>query len=74
MITLIYEKQTSNAKKNKISNCPLCKVGHTSNKDKIWKFVEMEADHVQAWINGGSSDIKNCEMLCKTHNRAKGNR
>ena len=23
---------------------------------------------------GGSTDISNCQMLCKTHNRAKGNR
>ncbi|MBQ6193913.1 MAG: HNH endonuclease [Prevotella sp.] len=23
---------------------------------------------------GGSTDIENCQMLCKTHNRAKGNR
>ncbi|HRY62177.1 MAG TPA: HNH endonuclease [Candidatus Paceibacterota bacterium] len=22
---------------------------------------------------GGKTNIKNCEMLCKTHNRAKGN-
>jgi len=34
----------------------------------------MDADHVSAWSKGGKSDIKNCEMLCKTHNRAKGNR
>ncbi|MBQ9651980.1 MAG: HNH endonuclease [Prevotella sp.] len=26
------------------------------------------------WSKGGSTDIENCQMLCKTHNRAKGNR
>ena len=33
----------------------------------------MDADHVTAWSKGGASDIKNCELLCKSHNRAKGN-
>ena len=35
---------------------------------------EMDADPVSAWSKGGATDIKNCEMLCKTHNRAKGNK
>lgn len=34
----------------------------------------MDADHVKAWSNGGPTDESNCQMLCKTHNRAKGNR
>lgn len=46
----------------------------TSNKEKVWKLDEMDADHVAAWSKGGATDIKNCQMLCKTHNRAKGNR
>lgn len=33
----------------------------------------MEADHVTAWSKGGNTDLSNCEMLCKTHDRAKGN-
>ena len=32
------------------------------------------ADHVTAWSKGGATDISNCQMLCKTHNRAKGNK
>ena len=56
------------------SNCPLCALGHDHNQARIYKFVEMEADHVTAWSNGGATDISNCQMLCKTHNRAKGNR
>ena len=36
--------------------------------------AEMDADHVTAWSKGGTTDIKNCEMLCKSHNRAKGNK
>ena len=43
-------------------------------QQRIYKFAEMDADHVTAWTNGGATDIANCQMLCKTHNRAKGNR
>ena len=56
------------------SNCPLCAVGHDANKSRIYKFDEMDADHVSAWSKGGESSAKNCQMLCTTHNRAKGNR
>ena len=70
----VYTKQTSEAEKKSISNCPLCAIGHDSNKTKIWKIAEMDADHVTAWSKGGATDINNCEMLCKTHNRAKGNK
>ena len=70
----VYEKQTREAETKKKSNCSLCAVGHDANKDKIWSFGEMEADHVSAWSKGGATSTKNCEMLCRTHNRAKGNR
>ena len=70
----VYTTQTAAAKKKEKSNCPHCAIGHDANKSKIWSFDEMDADHVSAWSKSGKSDIKNCEMLCKTHNRAKGNR
>jgi hypothetical protein len=70
----VYAAQTAKAEKKGESNCPLCALGHDANKTKIWKLPEMDADHVTAWSKGGASDIKNCQMLCKTHNRAKGNR
>jgi 5-methylcytosine-specific restriction endonuclease McrA len=70
----VYSKQTEEAKKKSVSNCPLCTLGDNANKSKIWNLVDMDADHVAAWSKGGATDIKNCEMLCKTHNRAKGNR
>ncbi len=70
----VYESQTEEAKKKDISNCPHCAIGHDVNKNKIWSLSDMEADHVSAWSKGGATSIKNCEMLCKTHNRAKGNR
>ncbi|MDO8642590.1 MAG: DUF262 domain-containing protein [Candidatus Woesearchaeota archaeon] len=71
---VVYIAQTDEAKKKGKSNCPLCAIGHTANKSKIWKMDEMDADHVSAWSKGGKTDIKNCQMLCKTHNRAKGNK
>jgi len=70
----VYEQQTLIAKSKGISNCPLCALGHDSNKEKIWDLKDMDADHVAAWSKGGSTDIRNCQMLCQTHNRAKGNK
>ena len=71
---IVYKKQTAEAIAEDKSNCPLCAMGHEANRKKIWKQNEMDADHVTAWSKGGSTDISNCQMLCKTHNRAKGNR
>ena len=56
------------------SNCPLCALGDNNNKTRIYKIAEMDADHVTAWSQGGATSLDNCEMLCKTHNRAKGNK
>lgn len=70
----VYNRQTLVAKNQEISNCPLCAIGHDSNAKKIWKQNEMDADHVTPWSRGGTTSIENCQMLCKTHNRAKGNR
>lgn len=70
----VYTTQTAVAEKKGKSNCSNCAIGHDANKSKIWKLVEMDADHVTAWSKGGKTLIKNCELLCKTHNRAKGNR
>lgn len=70
----VYAAQTKEAEAKEKSNCSHCAIGHDANKAKIWGFGEMEADHVSAWSKGGATSAKNCEMLCKTHNRAKGNR
>ncbi len=69
----VYASQTEKAKQKGVSNCPLCAVGDNANRTKIWKLSEMDADHVKAWSKDGATHIENCEMLCKTHNRAKGN-
>ncbi len=72
---VVYENQTAEAHANNTSNCPYCAVSpNDSLKRRIYKISEMDADHATAWSNGGSTDISNCQMLCKTHNRAKGNR
>jgi 5-methylcytosine-specific restriction endonuclease McrA len=70
----VYAKQTKAAEASGKSNCPLCAVGHAANASKIWPFSGMDADHVSAWSKGGESVAENCEMLCQTHNRAKGNK
>jgi 5-methylcytosine-specific restriction endonuclease McrA len=70
----VYSEQSKAAKEQDISNCPHCALSHGANKSKIWALKDMDADHVEAWSKGGASDRANCQMLCKTHNRAKGNR
>lgn len=70
----VYATQTTSAKAKGESNCPHCAMGHDANKSKLWTLDEMDADHVAAWSKGGATSVKNCQMLCKTHNRAKGNR
>ena len=64
-----YAQQTAAAQEAGISNCPLCAMGLDNNRTRIWKLNEMDADHVTAW-----SKVSNCQMLCQTHNRAKGNK
>lgn len=68
-----YQRQTAEAKQKERSNCPLCAIGTNNNRTRIYTLKEMEADHVTAWSKGGDTSLDNCEMLCRTHNRAKGN-
>ena len=74
VIKTVFNLQTGDAIKKGISNCPMCTAAQGSNKNRIYKENEMDADHATAWSKGGSTDISNCVMLCKTHNRSKGNR
>ena len=70
-----YKIQTDKAKEQGKSNCPYCAMSdNASQMKRLWAYAEMDADHVTAWSKGGATDISNCQMLCKTHNRAKGNR
>jgi hypothetical protein len=38
---------------------------------KHFEIEEMEADHITPWHEGGKTDVKNCQMLCKEDNRRK---
>lgn len=69
----VYAKQTKAAQAKGVSNCPMCTTAGGSNAKKIWALKDMDADHVTAWSNGGETTAKNCQMLCKHHNRLKGN-
>lgn len=69
-----YKQQTEIAKSKNLSNCPICASGNQVNKSKIWSIDDMDADHISAWSKGGKSNSDNCEVLCKSHNRAKGNK
>lgn len=70
----VYARQTAEAQEHNKSNCPLCALGNDNNARRLYKLTEMDADHVTAWSRGGATDITNCTMLCKTHNRSKGNK
>jgi hypothetical protein len=72
--TLKYEIQTQDALRAGKSNCPDCVIANGRDKLKIHTLKEMDADHVTAWSNGGSTTIENCEMLCRRHNQLKGNK
>ena len=49
--------------------CPHCVKEH---RDKThYEIEEMEADHITPWCEGGKTDIANCQMLCREHNRMK---
>ena len=69
-----YALQTKVANECGKSNCPYCAMSDKANKIRIWKYEEMDADHITAWKNGGETTKENCEMLCISHNRAKGSR
>lgn len=69
----VYNKQTKKAKAGGYSNCPDCILENGKNAKKIWELNEMEADHVTPWSKGGDTTEENCQMLCKHHNRLKGN-
>lgn len=58
---VVYERQNG--------NCPHC---IAENRDKVhYEFEEMEADHIKPWSEGGKTEINNCQLLCKEHNRKK---
>ena len=71
----VYKVQTAAANAKGVSNCPYCAIAeNVALRTKIYKLEEMDADHISAWSKGGATEVSNCQMLCKTHNRSKGNK
>lgn len=52
--------------------CPRCSSMNKPTKNKVWKYEEMEGDHITPWHLGGKTEESNCQMLCKICNREKG--
>lgn len=68
----VYREQTKKAKEEHISNCPLCNTDtNYDHTDVIYKYKEMEGDHIVPWSKGGHTERQNLQMLCKYHNRRK---
>jgi hypothetical protein len=63
-IRAFTEKMKREAYERQKGICPYCK--------KYWDISEMEADHIDPWIDGGQTISENCQMLCKEDNRRKG--
>lgn len=57
----VYERQNG--------ICPHCVAEHREKTH--YELEEMEADHITPWCEGGKTNIDNCQMLCKEHNRLK---
>ena len=49
--------------------CPHCVAEHREKTH--YEYEEMEGDHITPWVEGGKTNIDNCQMLCKEHNRLK---
>lgn len=69
----VYLKQTGEARLHNHSNCPECAASSGRHRARIWELREMEADHVTPWSLGGETTPDNCQLLCRPHNRSKGN-
>lgn len=69
-----YNKQTQAVKGKNKSNCPLSAVGENANKARIYDLTRWTPTTLPRGARDADSSSKNCEMLCVTQNRAKGNR
>ena len=41
---------------------------------KEFDYQFMEGDHISPWRDGGRTEVKNCQMLCRECNRRKGSK
>ena len=65
-IRAFTDKQKRQVFEKQKGTCVICK--------KEFDIVEMEADHITPWCEGGKTDLENCQMLCKLDNRRKSNK
>jgi hypothetical protein len=58
-----------------MANSNITEAKRAKNDEFYTQYHDIEKE-IAAYIeyNPDVSDAKNCQMLCKTHNRAKGNR
>ena len=54
----VYERQKG--------KCAMC--------GDAFDIKEMHADHIKPWIDGGKTEEKNCQMLCREDNQQKGSK
>ncbi len=64
----VYTKQTTDAKANNTSNCPMCA---NNGITTIYEFTEMQGDHIIPWSQGGRTVEENLQMLCRNCNNDK---
>lgn len=62
-IRAFTDKQKRETYERQKGICTKCK--------KHFDISEMEADHIKPWHEGGKTNAKNCQMLCKEDNRIK---
>ncbi|MDD3584647.1 MAG: DUF262 domain-containing protein [Kiritimatiellae bacterium] len=56
--------QRRSAYERQKGKCTICR--------KPFQEAEMEADHITPWSEGGRTEPRNCQMLCRECNRRKG--
>ncbi len=53
--------------------CPYCQKEGGKNASHVWKYEEMQGDHIVPWSKGGHTERNNLQMLCAAHNKQYGN-
>ena len=54
--------------------CQACRKEGRSEKEAWVPWCEYDADHILPHSKGGDTSTENAQVLCRTHNRIKGNR
>ncbi len=65
-IRTFTDNQKIKAYERQLGICPICK--------QHFELVQMEADHITPWCEGGPTIDTNCQMLCRDCNRRKSNK